>query len=182
MENKSFRRRRLAVDIGIVIVLLLCFCITSLALIYATVSVDDHLFYTGQVKINLNDGEPVIREHEFLFEPGMKVEKTFFIQNKSTWDVYYRLYFDKIEGGLADYLEITISDGNKVLYKSRASEMKRDHTTAADDILRLNERRDLKICFYFPEDFGNIAKDLRLSFELCADAVQTKNNPNKLFY
>lgn len=182
MENRSSSGRRLAIEIVIVIVLLICFSITSIALIYAAVSVDNHLFHTGEVKINLNDGEPVIREHEFLFEPGMTVEKEFFIQNQSTWDVYYRLYFDKIEGGLADYLEITILDGDKVLYKKLASDMKRDYTAAADDILRLNERRNLTIRFYFPENVGNSAQDLRLSFELCADAVQTKNNPNKLFH
>lgn len=182
MKNKSSSGRRLTIEIAVVIILLICLSVTSIALIYAVVSVDNHLFHTGKIKINLNDGEPVIREHEFLFEPGMTVEKEFFIQNQSTWDVYYRLYFDKVEGGLADYLEITILDGDRVLYKNSAVNMKRDYTVAADDILRINETRNLTIRFHFPEESGNAAQNLTLSFELCADAVQTKNNPNKLFH
>ncbi len=35
--------------------------------------------------------------------------------------------------------------------------------------------------FYFPEDKGNDTQDLDLTFTLCAEATQTKNNPNKLF-
>ena len=52
---------------------------------------------------------------------------------------------------------------------------------AADDFLRVNERRKLTVYFYFPEETGNSAQNLTLTFDLCADAVQTKNNPNKLF-
>ena len=63
----------------IIIVLAFCLCITTFALVYASVSVGNNLFHTGEVKINLNDGKPVIREHEFLFEPGMTVVKDFFI-------------------------------------------------------------------------------------------------------
>ena len=72
---------------------------------------NNNLFHTGEVKINLNDGKPVIREHEFLFEPGMTVRKNFFIENDSTWDVYYRLDLDNISGGLAEVLTVTGKDG-----------------------------------------------------------------------
>ena len=96
--------KRLTGGIIAIIALAVCLCITTFALVYASVSVENNLFHTGEVKINLNDGKPVIREHEFLFEPGMTVVKDFFIENDSTWDVYYRLYLDNVTGGLSDVL------------------------------------------------------------------------------
>lgn len=180
-EDSQTATKKLARSIVTVILLAVGLCITSIALAYSTVSVRDNRFQTGIIEINLNDGEPVIREHEFLFEPGMTVEKQFFIQNQSTWDVYYRLYLEEVEGGLADYLEVTILDGDRVLYQGTASEMTKNTSVAAEDLLKLDERRDLTIRFYFPPEAGNEAQDLTLSFVLCADAVQTKNNPYKLF-
>lgn len=178
-QNKTVKK--LTASVAAVIVLAICLCITTFALVYSTVAVDNNLFRTGVIKINLNDGKPVIEEHEFLFEPGMTVEKTFFIENQSTWDVYYRLYFDNLEGGLADVLEVEIRDGDNVLYAGKAAELIKENAGAADDILKLNERRELTISFHFPEEAGNDAQNLYLSFDLKADAVQTKNNPNRLF-
>ena len=147
----------------------------------STVSVDNNLFHTGEVKINLNDGNPVIYEHEFLFEPGMTVKKEFFIENESTWAVYYKIYFDDIEGGLANVLDVTVTDGEKVLYSGKVNELTRHNVTAADDTLEIGQRRNLTVFFHFPEAAGNEAQNLRLSFTLCAEATQTKNNPYRLF-
>lgn len=174
---------KLAGGILTIIVLCLSLVLSTFALVYASVSVDNNFFKTGIVKINLNNGERVISEKEFIFEPGMTVYKDFFVENESTWDVYYRLYFEEISGGLSEVLEITITDssGENVLYKGTPAELIRANVTAADDTLKIGERRYLKIFFHFPEDAGNSAQGLSLSFSLCAEAVQTKNNPYKLF-
>ena len=181
MNDNSKTVKKLTGSIIAVIMLSLCLCITTFALVWAMVSVNNNLFHTGRVKINLNDGKPVIEEHEFLFEAGMTVKKDFFIENKSTWDVYYKLYLEHVSGGLADVLEITITDGEKTLYHDTAAHLGRRDVETADDFLRVNERRKLTVYFYFPEETGNSAQNLTLTFDLCADAVQTKNNPNKLF-
>lgn len=181
MNGSSKTSKKLVGSIIAVIFLALCLCITTFALIWATVSVDNNLFHTGSVKINLNDGNPVIEEHEFLFEPGMTVKKDFFIENKSTWDVYYKLYFNNVSGGLADVIEITVNDKDKILYQGTAKQLNRTDAAAADDVLRLNERRELTVYFRFPEEKGNDSQNLTLTFDICADAVQTKNNPNRLF-
>lgn len=164
-----------------IVVLSCCLCITTLALIYSMVSVNDNLFHTGKIKINLNDGKPVIEEHEFLFEPGMTVKKEFFLENESTWDVYYRLYFADIEGELSDVLEVSVQDGDRVLLSGRISDLTKDKSGPADDILKLNERRNLTVSFHFPEDAGNEVQQCWLTFTMGADAVQTKNNPDRLF-
>lgn len=145
-ENKT--AKKLTGSVIAIVVLVVCLCITTLALVYSTVAVENNLFQTGEIKLNLNDGKPVIEEHEYLFEPGMTVEKNFFLENQSTDDVYYRLYFDNVEGGLADILDVTIRDGDTVLYSGKASALTKEQVSAADDILKLNERRELIISFH----------------------------------
>ncbi len=181
MKNNSTTSKKLTASVTAVIILAVCLCITTFALVWATVSVEGNLFHTGTVKINLNDGKPVIEEHEFLFEPGMTVKKDFFIENQSTWDVYYKLYFTDVEGGLADVLDITVKDGDRILYQGLAGDLIKEKVGAADDILKLNERRNLTVYFHFPEGAGNSTQNLILTFSMKADAVQTKNNPGKLF-
>lgn len=181
MKSKNNPTKKLTMGVAVIILLILCLCITTFAIVYSTVSVDNNLFNTGSVNINLNDGKPVIEEHEFLFEPGMTVKKDFFIENNSTWDVYYKIYFDNVEGGLADVIEVTVKDGDRVLYSGCAAQLTHNNVQAADDTLRLQERRSLTVYFHYPESAENRTQNLTLSFDLCADAVQTKNNPNKLF-
>ena len=173
--------KRLAFGIATAILLSIALCVTTYALFYATVTVDGNYFKTGIIKIDLNGGVPVIEESEYLFEPGMTVEKPFYIQNQSTWAVYYKLYFDNIEGGLADILDITILDGSEILYQGKAVELTRQNVMAADDILLIGERKDLTIRFHYPKDSTNLSQNWELKFDLCADAVQEKNNPNKEF-
>lgn len=173
--------KKLTGGIITIIILALCLCLTTFALVWATVSVENNLFHTGSVEINLNDGKPVIHENEFIFEPGMTVKKDFFIENNSTWSVYYKIYFDNVSGGLADALNIAVKDGEKTLYTGTANELNRQNVTAADDILQMKEKKTLTVVFYYPEDKGNDTQDLDLTFTICADATQTKNNPNRLF-
>ncbi len=181
MTNKSTTERRLTASVIAIIVLSICLAFTTVALVYSTVSVEGSFFSTGRVSIDLNGGKSVINEDEFIFEPGMTVYKDFYIENTGTCDVYYKIYFSNVSGGLADFLEIEITDGDELLYSGTPSELGRADVAAADDILRLGERRELRIYFRFPSDSDNSAQDLFLSFDLAADAVQVKNNENKEF-
>lgn len=179
-ENNNICKK-LNASIAVVVLLAIGLCITTFALIWATVSVNNNLFHTGTVKINLNDGEPIIQEQEFLFEPGMTIRKDFFIENQSTWDVYYKLYLEEVEGSLADVLDIRICHGDIVLYEGKVSELSRKDVGAAEDVLKLNERRALTAYLHFPENAGNSTQSQYLTFTMKADAVQTKNNSAKQF-
>ena len=95
--------------------------------------------------------------------------------------MYYKIYLDNVEGGLADVLEITVLDGDKVLYEGSARSLTRQNVIAADDILLVGEKRDLTIRFHYPESSTNVTQNWELKFDLCAEAVQEKNNPNKDF-
>lgn len=179
--SKSQTAKKLTGSVIIIVILCIMLCVTTFAIIWAMVRVDNNLFNTGGVRINLNDGNPIIEEHEFLFEPGMTVRKDCFIKNNSTWAVYYKIYFSDVRGGLADILEITVKDGDKVLCHGHMNELTRDLVTAAEDQLAVGESKNLSVWFYYPEDAGNEGQGMDLSFSIAADAVQTKNNPDKVF-
>ena len=167
----------------IAVLLVLMLVVTSFALISSIVSVKDNTFETGIVKINLNNGEPVIHEDEYLFEPGMRVKKQFFIENEGSIDAYYKIYMGDVAGDLSDVLQLTVTENEsgKVLYQGTASELTRGSDAVSDDILSAGERKDLTILFYFPEERGNEAQDKELSFRMSATATQVRNNPGHSF-
>jgi|LSQX01.2.fsa_nt_gb hypothetical protein len=180
MKNKNAAKK---VTSGIIAIFVLAICLfaTTIALVWEAVSVKDNLFITGRVKLNLNDGKPVIQENEYLFEPGMRVAKDFFLENLSGCPVYYRLYFSDIGGGLADELEITVLNGDTVLYSGKITELTKDKVAAADDAIEAGERREFSILFHYPKESGNPPAEKHVTFTLCAEGVQTINNPDKLF-
>ena len=182
MSNKR-TKRRLIVGIVTLILLSLCLTATTFALVWATVSVENNLFQTGIVKINLNDGNPIINEEQFLFEPGATLKRDFFIENQSTWEVYYKIYMLDLEGDLADKIDVTITpkDSDDILYEGFASELTRARVHAADDTLEIGEKTYFTAYFHMPTNIGNEGQNLQLGFAMGADAVQTKNNPNRLF-
>ena len=174
--------KKLNISIATLVVLFLCLCVTAFALAYAMLRVDNNVFETGEIDIDLNGGKPVIEADEFLFEPGMTVEKSFYIKNNGTWAVYYKLYFSNVKGDLGDVLDVTIknAEGN-VLLQGKLSKLKRHNVPVVEDELQVGELRDMTIIFHFPEDAKNTAQSDNVSFALSALAVQTKNNDGKEF-
>ena len=179
--TESKLSKKLQAGVCILIVLTLCLCVTTFALVYSSVSVDNNLFKTGKVSIDLNGGEPIVTENEFSLQPGDTVKKDFYIQNNSTDSVYYKLFFEDVSGSLSSLIEIKILYGDKILYSGTATSLSKNTVVAADDILSIGEKRTLTAVFYLPEDTGNAMKSGLLSFVLCAEAVQSKNNPDREF-
>lgn len=180
-QEKNPFVKKLTACIVIIVILAICLCATTFALVYSIVSVEENIFRTGTVEINLNDGKPIITQDEFLFEPGMTVRKDFFIQNKSSDAVYYKIYFDKVIGGLAEVLDVKIFDketGVK-LYGGKAKNLKRENCDSAE--LSLNETRILTAEFHYPNSSGNKTQNMIMSFDMCAVATQKRNNPDKEF-
>lgn len=184
---KSFNlSQKLTAGIIILIVLSICLCITTFALTYSIITVENNMFKTGYVSINLNNKKPVIEESEFIFEPGMTVQKDFFIENTGSCSVFYKLYFTNVDGKLAEAVTITISKDGMPLYSGTVRQINRDIHAARDangvnDILDVGERRNLTVTFRFPSYLTGEFMEQNLSFDLNAEAVQVKNNPNALF-
>ncbi len=176
------KEKRLSISIAALVVLCMCLCITSFALGMAVYEVKNNSFQTGGIEIDLNGGKPVITADEFLFEPGMTVEKPFYIQNNGTWAVYYKLYFSQVSGNLGDILDVTIlNEEGEELLSGKLAALTETNVPALENELELDERQDLTVRFHFPEEEGNAYQGGGLRFELSALAVQTKNNPDKEF-
>ncbi|MBO5755211.1 MAG: hypothetical protein J6W28_08495 [Clostridia bacterium] len=173
--------KRLKAGIVILIALTVCLCITTSALVYSTLTVENNLFQTGKVSIDLNGGAPIIGENEFRLSPGLTVEKEFYLQNNSTDGVYYRLYFENVSGDLSGIILIQILHDDLLLYQGTAADLTKEKASAVDELLPQGEKRTLTILFSFPEQADNAKQSGYLSFDLCADAVQSKNNPDRDF-
>lgn len=128
-KTKSNATRRLGINIMTIVALAVCLCITTYALV-SSVLVKNNTFNTGIVDIELNGGEQIIgpgqdeadSKEGALYsvplntEPGMTITKRFYIENNSTCDIWYKLYFvlEKDTGNLADILDVRIYvEGNE---------------------------------------------------------------------
>lgn len=154
--------------------------ITTLALIYEKVSVEDNYFATGTVNVCLNDNQPIFDE-AVLFEPGMIIKKEFTLRNDSTCDVYYKLYFSELDGELAEALTVVVADGKSTIYRGALTDMEEAKAEEANGLLREGEERRMTITFYVPEECDNSIQDQTIWFDLHVDAVQAVNNPGGLF-
>lgn len=179
--SRSDARRRWLSSALLTVLLALGLIVTTLA-ISTQISVARN-FTTGTVKLNLNGsadakdgkGAPVITENDkFLFEPGMTVEKTFFLENRGA-DCWYKLYFNNVSGDLASVLDVTIKNGNDTLCSGKMKDLTFADAPVAGK-LSAGSRLDLTISFYFPKDASNTAQNGTLQFDLCADATQSANN------
>ena len=178
---KSSTQKRILKSIWVAIVLMFALTVSTVALWYASVAVEGNVFQTGTVSINLNDGEPVVTKKELLFKPGATLEKEFFIENNSTMDVYYRVYLENATGSAAEVLEVTLKNGDEVLFDGKVAELTREMAEASKNFLHMDETVWLTAVFHMPEEAGNALQKTSLHFDVCVDAVQTKNNPDRLF-
>lgn len=190
MISKAGRNlpRRIRINIATIIVLAICLCITTFALVASTV-VKDNIFETGKIDIELTgedgtDNNKII-EGGYLFEPGMTVVKPAYVTNKGTWAVYCKLYFKEIKGDLADILDVTIKDKNadKVLYTGKLSGFNKGKNVVDTSPIPVGTKKEYTVIFRYPEAEGNAGQGKTLEFTMDATAVQTKNNtdPNAGF-
>lgn len=173
-------------QVHIVTLLLLCLglCITSIAVSYTLIKVENNYFKTGEISIDLNGGQPIIPADKWLLEPGMTIQEDFTITNKGGWKVYYKLFFEKVEGKLGEVLEIDIFKKDSpdiILLSGKISELVDADALNIAGELEEGETQILTARFHFPKDSGNDYKGEALEFDMSAIAVQTKNNSNKEF-
>lgn len=181
MTNKKIRQ-----NIVIIILLIIGLTITTFALMRETLQLNEHTFETGRMKINLNDGKTLrfkdVNGNEITyFEPGMNVVSDFFVKNEGTNDMYYRFYFDHVKGELADVIRVKILDGQTVILEGNMKDMDRQHAQAVDDVLAINEKKELSILFSFESGVDNRHMSKYLEFALNAEGTQVRNNINKEF-
>lgn len=175
------RDRKLQINIVTLIILCLGLCITSFAISYTMIKYEIHnnSFQTGGIDIDLNGGKPIIPEGKWLLEPGMTIEEDFDITNKGSWEVFYKLYFEEVNGKLGDALEITIYEKGSpetILLNGKISNLVDADQLNIAGKLESGQKQVLTARFHFPKNEGNEYKGKTLQFKMSAIAVQTKNN------
>ena len=179
MMQNMIKDKKLQINVVTLLLLCLGLCITSFAISYTIIKIENNTFQTGGIDIDLNGGKPVIPEGKWLLEPGMTVEEDFDITNKGSWKVFYKLYFEEVKGKLGDVLEITIYEKGSqetVLLSGKISNLvDADGLNIAGE-LETGQKQVLTARFHFPKNAGNEYKGESLEFKMSAIAVQTKNN------
>ena len=204
MKNKSKTAKKLTGSIGLIVLLALCLGLTTLALVYTGVTVEENLFTTGRVSIELKgpNGENVVypEENPLQIEPGETERNAFCLENTGTVSAYYRLYFsfsfETTEDGeltergraqqtLAGNLQVKIykRGESEPLYNGPMIELVKGSDEVEDTVgvLGKEETQWFDIYVTLPEGIKNDAADSDLSFDICADAVQAENNDGRLF-
>ena len=148
------------------VVLFICFAVVSSAVLTTS-----RFWESENVQIWLNDEEPIISGEGIFFEPGMNYTKDFELRNDGKTILSYRLYFDNVDGGLADVVEVTIRDGEKVLYQGTINELNKYDTRNAEEGIRPRETKVLTISFDYPKYAGMPDLGTYATFDLWAVGV-----------
>ena len=177
--------KKLQINVVTLIVICIALCITSFAIASTIIRYDiqNNSFQTGIIDIDLNGEKPIIggskEDKDLLFEPGMTIKRDFYIENKGTWKVFYKLYFTKVEGKLGEALEIKIykkGSAHSPLLKGTISDLINTDKFSMVSSLEIGEKQELVAEFYFPPDKENEYQGETLVFDIDALAVQAKNN------
>lgn len=155
---------------------------TTVAIAANQVTLGNNIFQTGVLKVTLNDDKPVF-DQDILLEPGMMVQQKFTISNEGSVDAYYRLWFDEIDGDLAEELEIEIKEGKRRIFEGSFEDIMEETETvyANTSTLNANETKEMTIIILLPEEAKNNMQGKTVSFRLNFDATQKDGNISKEF-
>ena len=181
MDKSGMTKRKAVFSVVAIVVLFCMLALTTYALIASFVSVEDNRFVTGTVSIELNDGKPVFDGSDLNIEPGYTIVRDFTVKNTGTADVYYRLYLENVEGILQEVLSFSIYEGDELLFSGSSDMLNRESPCESHTVLSAGETRTLTAVVKMADTAGNIYQTGGITFDMTADAVQSKNNPNKVF-
>lgn len=152
------------------------------ALFWAHAELPGNSFQTGEVKIDLNGGKPVFA-NDIDFEPGRSLTKDFTITNTGTADCYWRLHAAGIAGDLDDSLMVDILDKSTgaTLYSGSLAGFRDPQACQGADVLPAGQSVALTAVVRMADHAGNDYQGSSVSFDLVADATQTRNNAGREF-
>ena len=165
MTQREFSKKLLFLLI-VGVALVVCLGITSSAVL-----IGSKYWESENVQIWLNNEEPIITDDDIVFEPGVTAVRDFEVRNDGNTILSYRLYFDNVEGDLADVIVVTIRKGDKVLYEGTISQLNKYDTRNADDFIRPRQSAALTIEFHYPEEASMLSADSFTTFDLWAVGV-----------
>ncbi len=188
--------KRFLLKAGAAVALVVLLATTAYAFSLIMYKVKDNYFQTGHVDVAIAfapevEGKVDLQD-DIKYEPGMRVRGDFTVYNLSVGDdkaaedgIWYRIYFtDVTRGKLAEVMEATIYDGEKVLCSSTVAKWKNNRTLMEAQALGHGESKTLTLELHFPEEAGNDYQGIRdgkLEYQLAVVATQRRNNPNQEF-
>ncbi len=179
--NSNPTKKKVYGSIVTILVLFSMLAITTYALVVSMVSVDENEFEMGTVKIELNDGKTIFDGTDMNIEPGHSVKKDFTIENLGTADVHYRLYLENVAGELYNPLTFEIYDGEELLFSGKAKDFNKENPCLSKHPLAAEETHTLTAVVKMDEYAGNDYQNAGVRFDMTAEAVQARNNPDQLF-
>ncbi|HIU25841.1 MAG TPA: hypothetical protein IAC50_05035 [Candidatus Copromorpha excrementigallinarum] len=162
-------------------VLALMLAATTYALVLSTVSVEDNELETAAVSLELNDGNVIFDGRDMNIEPGYTIRRDFTVENKSPVDVYYRLYLENLSGDLGDVLVFNIYEGDRIIFSGTAAQLSEKTACQGGAPLGAGEERTLTAVVKMKEDAGSFYKNSDITFDVTAEGVQVRNNPDGEF-
>ena len=114
-------------------------------------------------------------------EPGYSIRRDFTVENCGTAEVYYRVYLENAAGPLLDVLDFAIYDGDTLLFEGAADSLTRETPCEGAAPLAPGETRTLTAVVKMREGAGNTYQNGGITFDMTADAVQVRNNPERAF-
>ena len=193
MKQKSNTKRKAYQSLIIIFILVVMLAATTYALALSFVSVDDNQFETGDVEIEINNGEAIFDDENLKIEPGYRLVKTFTVKNAGTADAYYRFYLENVEGSLQNSLIFSFYEGDvkdslagtnstvKPVLTGAAAELTKSDVAQGIGELKKGEEKTFTVLVKMKESAGNTYQGGYISFNLTAEAVQSRNNPNRVF-
>lgn len=180
-KNQSRTKKKAVSSLIAIAVLFVMLVLTTYALVSSFVSVDHNLFQTGTVKIELNGGKTVFDGSDMNIEPGHTLVRDFTVENKGSAEVYVRLYLENVQGALQEVLTFSVYDGDKLLFTGKAKDFSKNTPCISETPLAVGETRTLTAVVKMDESAGNAYQTAGITFDITAEAVQAKNNPDRLF-
>ena len=193
MKQKSNTKRKAYQSLIIIFILVVMLAATTYALALSFVSVDDNQFETGDVEIEINNGKAIFDDENLKIEPGYRLVKTFTVKNTGTADAYYRFYLENVEGSLQDSLIFSFYEGDvkdslagtnstvEPVLTGAAAELTKSDVAQGIGELKKGEEKTFTVLVKMKESAGNTYQGGYISFNLTAEAVQSRNNPNRGF-
>ena len=181
MDKTGKTGRKAVGSIAAIAALFLMLAATTYALVASFVSVEDNLFETGKVQIELNGGKTVFDGSDMNIEPGHSLVRDFTVENTGSADIHYRLYLENVEGALQEVLTFSVYDGDKLLFTGKAKDFSKQSPCISETPLAVGETRTLTAVVKMDEAAGNAYQTAGITFDMTAETVQAKNNPDKAF-
>lgn len=207
MNNTNKKLNR---DIVIIVLLILALITSSVVLALSVADIPNNIINTGIVDIeiggyenNNTDGDVFYYSYnnrqlrklindEDRFEPGYTARKVFFVENIDKHedsegvsdDIYVKVYFKNVSGLLENQLVITLNDlsSGECVFKGVASDFVRNNDSISVVRIKKAEKHNMELLIHYPEACGNEGQGKNLlSFDFCAEAVQTRHNDEQLF-